>query len=745
MPRTVSVEQPDQPTLRIAYPRWMARLADPVLVLGSLLVAVSLALRVPVLRSAYFIEDDLLFVGDAYEHELTFDFLFRIHKGHLMPGALALTWAESRIAAYDWTLVASVTFALHALVAVLLFRLLWKMFGPRAGILLPLAVYLFSPLTIPAFSWWSAAINAVPLQLALVLALSAQLRHARGEGSRHGWTALAWVVFGMAFSTKGVFVPLLLFAFTTAFLRAARPGGALDVPVVPDAPRPPGARRHEQPVRRGQDGWLGSMGRELREHWQVWTAHVLLMGGYTALYLSRQYTAPGEGAALPKTDVATDLAGTLLGRTLPSGLIGGPLSWGPVPSTGGVADPSALLVAVSWTVIAALVLVTLFHRRHAARAWVIVAAYAVVVDAVPTVIARGTALGLVGAETRYVADAVVVFAVCLGAALLPLRGEPDPYRRTVPPGSAVPVVAGLTAGAFLVMSVVSVENYRQTLSGDRVRAYLGNARAALAKAPADTVIFSRPVPESIVLSWNGNRRLTHHLLGPLASPAVRAKMRVPEPTERAMVFDDAGRLVPLSVAPAFAQLPPAGKKCLPTLDGAVYWPEPVAFAGPDQVAGLAYSAKRATSLSVEVSGRSEQLNLRATQAGLLHFPVRTPGKGLLLRVDDPSAGVCLKGFAFGTPVPVNAPAPASPAPKNSPAAPTSTPSAPAATRAPAPSRTPSPKPPATSKPFRSSKPSATPNPSRSSKPSSTSKPSKSSPASKPSGTSSPKASGSSKT
>ncbi|HEY9524915.1 MAG TPA: hypothetical protein VIR33_16885, partial [Thermopolyspora sp.] len=222
------------------------------------------------------------------------------------------------------------------------------------------------------------------------------------------------------------------------------------------------------------------------------------------------------------------------------------------------------------------------------------------------------------------------------------------------------LVAGLTVGAYLVMSVISIQNYRETLSGDRVRHYLGNVRAALAKAPADAVIFSRPLPESVVLSWNGSRRLSHHLLAPLATPALRARMRVPEPSGHALVFDDGGHLVPVSVDPDFAQVPPPKKKCLPTLDGAVYWPEPVMFGGPDSLAGLAYSAKRATSLTVEVNGRSQQLNLEPAEDRLLHFPILTAGKGILIRVDDPSAKVCLKGFAYGAAVPVQAP-PARPA------------------------------------------------------------------------------------
>jgi hypothetical protein len=632
--QTAQVGQPDRPTVQITLPGWMSGVANPVMLAGTLLIAISLAVRIPILRGAYFVEDDFLFVGDAYEHDLTFDFLFRIHKGHLMPGALALTWGESRISAYNWLLVASVTFVLQALVAVFMLRLLRSMFGVRPGILLPLAVFLFSPLAIPAFSWWSAALNSVPLQLAMVLAMSAQVRYARGEGRRHARVALGWILLGMAFSTKAVFLPLLLFALTTAYLRAEG----------------------------REKGWVASMMTEAREHWRLWAVHVLLMGGYTALYLSRQYTAPGEGAAMPKAGVTSDLLGNLLGRTFPAGIVGGPLSWGPVPSTGGLAAPSTLLVAAAWVALGVLVLGTLVYRRRAARAWLILAVYLVFVDAIPTVIARGSALGLVGAETRYVADAVVVFAVCLGIVLFPLRDEAQPFHRPVPTGGVLPMVAGLTAGAYLIMSMVSIENFRETLSGDKVRAYLGNVRTSLAKAPADAVIFSRPVPDSIVLPWNGARRLSHHLLAPLASPATRARMRVPEPSDHALVFDDAGRLVPVSVAPDFAQVPPPKKKCLPTLAGAVYWPEPVTFGGPDTVAGLAYSARRSTSLTIEVSGQSQQLNLEPTAGGLLHFPILIAGKGLLIRVDDPSAGVCLRGFAFGAAVPVKAPPVTAPQP-----------------------------------------------------------------------------------
>ena len=69
------------------------------------------------------------------------------------------------------------------------------------------------------------------------------------------------------------------------------------------------------------------------------------------------------------------------------------------------------------------------------------------------------------------------------------------------------------------------------------------------------------------------------------------------------------------------------------------------------MAGLAYSAERPTSVAFEVAGHVQRADLRATRDGLVHVPLPAAGTGLLIRIDDPGAGVCLKGFAYGPAVP----------------------------------------------------------------------------------------------
>jgi hypothetical protein len=602
----------------------------PVTGVGLLLILVSLAFKAGVLSKAYFVEDDFLFVAAAGESGFTWDYLTRVHKGHLMPGALALVWVLTTIAPYSWALVSAVTIALQAAASIMFLVLLRRLFGDRSAVLAVLAVYVFAPLTVPAMSWWSAALNAVPLQLALVAALAAHLRYVRtGKGRWHG---LAWAAVGMAFSTKGVFIPFVMFGVTSAYL--------------------------------ARGSWPRAILAELRK--PVWWAHGLLLAGYAVLYLLRRGSAGDDALTGPKAEVVPGLVRRLLGETFPTGAVGGPLRWGGVTSTGGLADPTTATVIVSWTVLAALVLVTCLYRRRAWRAWAILAAYVVAADTVPTVIARATQWDLVGAETRYVADAALVFALCLALAALPVDGrgavapedgagsrgdggdgEADARRRTVP-GWLTPACGVLTAG-FLAASLVSINAFGDTLTGDRVRPYLQAARESLALAAPDADIYARPVPAHIVLPWNGARRLTSHVLTPLAAPHLRQRMRTPAPSARPYVFDDAGKLVPVGrVAPFFDGV--KGDECYPA-DKAF----PVESLGdPSSVVALAYFSPRPVRVVVDVGGTQRAATLPATSAlgALYYVPHDGPGKGLrVTAAGDQGQGFCLKAVAFGEPGP----------------------------------------------------------------------------------------------
>lgn len=583
----------------------------PVMGVGLLLILVSLVFRASVLSRAYFVEDDFLFVAGAADSGLTWDYLARVHKGHLMPGALALVWVLTQVAPYSWAMVSFLIIAGQAAASVVFLVLLRRLFGDRAGVLAALTVYVFAPLTVPAMSWWSAAINAVPLQLAMVAALAAHIRYVREGKGR--WRALIWTAVGMAFSTKGVFIPFVVLGVTSAYL--------------------------------GKGLWARAVLTELRR--PVWWAHGLLLAGYGVLYWLRRDTAGSDALSGPKAEVVPGLLRRLLGETFPTGAVGGPLRWGGLTSTGGLADPAPATVIASWAVIALLVVITCVYRRRAWRAWAILAAYVVVADAVPTVIARATAWDLVGAETRYVADAAVLFALCLALAWLPVEGEQDAVRRPVP-GTLSLAAGGLTV-VFLVVSVLSINAFRDTLSGDKVRAYLENARASLATAAPDADIYTRPVPPEIVLPWNGSRRLTSYVLAPLADPETRKLMRDPRPSAEPYVFDATGKLVLVGrVTPYFDGV--KGKKCYPANQTF-----PVeSFGGPGMVVAMAYVSPQPVHVVVDLGGTERAATLPATgvMGALYYVPHDGAGKGMrIVAAGGQGQAFCLRAVAFGEPGP----------------------------------------------------------------------------------------------
>ena len=124
----------------------------------------------------------------------------------------------ARISLYNWALASAVSLVLLAAAGLAAFRLLRTLFGNRPAILIPLAVYLLIPLTMPDLGWWSSAIESLPLQIATFMALNAQVHYVRTGRFRHAVAAAAWVVFGLIFFEKAMVLPALLFAVSSGFL-----------------------------------------------------------------------------------------------------------------------------------------------------------------------------------------------------------------------------------------------------------------------------------------------------------------------------------------------------------------------------------------------------------------------------------------------------------------------------------------------------------------------------------------------
>ena len=216
----------------------------------------------------------------------------------------------------------------------------------------------------------------------------------------------------------------------------------------------------------------------------------------------------------------------------------------------------------------------------------------------PVVLGRVEVLsaGALALQTRYVSDAVPVLVICLGLAFLPLAGQPDIRRRlAVPTGTqAGRLAAAGLVGAFIIGSVWSVQDLQSTTSGVQARLYIDNAQAAVAEAPAGTVIADSPVPTAIMIGAFGQDAGTSRVIGPMEDAAAAARIRWtsrPDGTiDHLMVFGADGRLRLAAIYGQTSSPPATGRQCHPASRGRVVATFPVPADPHSQVLRIAYLA-----------------------------------------------------------------------------------------------------------------------------------------------------------
>jgi hypothetical protein len=521
--------------------RWLR--ANLVLATGLLLIAAQLLWKAGLLGQSFFRLDDYLYLEHASTEGLTWSYLMWVDAGHLDVVGSAIAWAVVRISPDDWTLASATTLVLLGCTCFALLRMLRTLFGDRPGVLLLLALYMLSPLSLPGLSWWTVALEQLPLQLATFCAVSAHVHYLRTGEFKHAAVAAAWLVVAMLSAFQGAAVSLLLFAITSAFFT--------------------------------KGAWSRALWPVLRGHWRAWGLYAALTAAYVVLYLVRLGTS-SVGLTKPTTftDVLT-YAGTLLRDTFVPGAFGGPWRW----SASGVealTDPPPALAWMSWVLAAAVVLVSVMYAWRAWRAWAILAGWLIVVDIVPVLAGRSSLVSgvLLGLSARYAWDATGILVLCLGLAFMPLVGGAGPWRsprRLSRPefAAATTVVAAIVFG-----SLWSFYDYPADPAAAAARSYIATARLALAGVPGGTVIVDDPVPSDVTGGpYVGPAGLASSVLSPLLPGSSGNRPRFiaqPDGTyDHLLELDGYGRLVPSSILGVASQPIPAGGACWPANDGSV--------------------------------------------------------------------------------------------------------------------------------------------------------------------------------
>jgi hypothetical protein len=399
-------------------PRPASEQAPQVLVAGALMIAASLGLRAWAVYPSWFFTDDFRLMLDAEAGPPTPGRLLEPFDNHLLPLARLTVWAVTQTGAVNWGLAATITLALALASSAACLWMLLTLFGPRRLVLVPLAVYLTSAVVAPAHLWWSVALTQLPLQVAFFWAVASWVSYLRTRSWRHLASTLLALVVALGFYEKSMVIGLTLAALALGWFAS----GSL--------------RQRASHV--------------ARHYWPGVLAGAVVAGGYLTYYavaVPRPFEENETGSF-----VGFGIADTMLGTTLPAGLLGGPWTWWDTGAPIVLAGPPNWTVHLAWVVIAALVAYGAVMRTRTLRAWALLLVVALTSYAVLTV-SRGQLYGsLAGYEYRYLSDVLCVAVLAVGLVFAELEGavessapRTEPVLRWTLPRRAVVALTALVA------------------------------------------------------------------------------------------------------------------------------------------------------------------------------------------------------------------------------------------------------------------------------------------------------------
>ncbi|MEU1550076.1 hypothetical protein [Nocardia sp. NPDC005745] len=475
--------------------------ARPLVVVAGCLVVLQLAVRWWVAGSGYFYWDDFILVGRAARFGLwSTELLLYDHDGHFMPLAFATAWAVNAVAPLVWAGPVTVLLIMQLGASVAVVRMLLLVVGPRWPILLPLVFYLFCPLTVPAFAWWAAALNALPLQFALAWVIGDAVLLVRTGRRRYALSGVAVLAVALLFFEKSAVVPFVAFAITA--------------------------------LARYVDGRAAPMRTVARRGAALWVGSGAVLACWSIIYL-----VVVDGPGLPdRWDELRDLLPGAASLGVVPALFGGPWVWERwLPSTPW-ADPPGWAVVSAWLALIAVVALTMRARRRIGVVWLTAAAY-VLIAQLAVALARGgpNTAGELMQSLRYFADTAVVSAA---AGALMLRARPRPCWGPALPGRSVTIAVTVV---FVVSSLWSTWTFVRSWRAGPAETYITNVRSGLS-AWDGAPLLEQEVPWNVLNPLAYPQNLTRNALAPIAAPGTFA-----DSTPHLRMITDNGEIVEAAV------------------------------------------------------------------------------------------------------------------------------------------------------------------------------------------------------
>lgn len=584
--------------------------ASPVIVAAACLILLQLALRGWVAGSGYFYWDDLILVGRAGRYPLfSTDLLLHDHDGHFMPLAFVTAWVVTEVAPLAWAGPVLTLLVWQLAVSLSVLRVLFVLLGARWTLLVPLTFFLFSPVTLPAFAWWSAALNALPLQFALAWVIGDALLLVRSGRRRYAVSGTVVLVIALLFFEKSVIIPFVAFAVAVlAHYVDGRPhhvdGRHSAIRVV---------------ARRGARLWVGS-GLVLL----CWLAGYLTVVGVSGVHNNPL----GMRDWLPNA--------TSLGMV--PALVGGPWRWERWLPAAPWADPPGAAVAAAWIILISVVALSVYARRSVWPVWLFAAVYVLLMQ-VPVALVRGgpnTAAELMQ-SLRYFADFGVTLSV-VGALILRASPREHTQRLLLGPRAAIPLMV-----LFVVSSLCSTYTFVRSWSPSPTKTYVANVKSALEHWDG-VPLLEQEVPWDVLNPLAYPQNLASQVFSPITAPGTFA-----DSTPHLRMITDTGAIVEAQVWWNRRIIPAPDPHCGYRIHGGD--PVPIDLDGPmfehEWTAQLNYLANRDGQLAVAFEhGKTVAAPVRQ---GLNTVFVRLVGSGSALRISSRTEGlvVCIGSGPVG--------------------------------------------------------------------------------------------------
>ena len=577
---------------------------------AAVLIALSVVWRASISARGFLTIDDFPILAQADASGLTPGYLFGLYNNHLMPAGRLIVFVTERLTGYEYWPYLVLLLLAQLAVGVAFYRLLRLMLPTGWAVLVPLCLFLFNPMTLEVSAWWAVGINLLPMQLAMVLAIGAQVRYLRTGARKQLVTLALAVVLGLLFFEKALLIVPLVFLVTLCLYA---PGGPLRAVLT-----------------------------TFRRWWPSWVVLTAISVAYLAAYLTMSASMVRRPASAG--EVGTFL-GQFYGETLAPGLVGGPWTWLDGADGAPLSAPQEPARWLSWALVVALVAGTIWLRRGiAVRAWTLLAIFSALTATIIAATRLGSGFsGVAGLVPRYLGDVLLVAALCVGVAVCGLRRLAEEDEPVPVPVKSLAVAVVL----LLASSLYSGVDFASDWGIKAGRDYLRTAQADLKASGPGTVFMDQPVPESVVpsLSYPWNKQSA--FFGPLDDGPVFVTQ-----ARSLSVFDEAGHVRPAWVDGVSAKpgpLPGCGYRVTGTratkipLTGAVadYW----------QVVRISYLSDRDTIATIQAgdhSGVSFDVH-RGLNAMFLLMLVG--GDQVRLSVRDPAANLCTDEIDVGALVP----------------------------------------------------------------------------------------------